>query len=211
MQWRVGLAQFLGIVAILAVGLAVMKVANGVADRVAVMGCCVSLLVGTTGAIIRRRRSAWVGFALFGWAYFLVLLAVPLLALLGPPFSSEIPVIWPVFEIEELAAWMHPLPIRPVYPLPFPVTLDPSGEPFHEIVPDGKAPLTTSERKLWEVFQAQSNAYQGRAEAFFHSIRIALAFQGLAFALCGSLAGRLLDDRSGSADPPLAPTPASSG
>ncbi|HWE39106.1 MAG TPA: hypothetical protein VG406_21335 [Isosphaeraceae bacterium] len=72
---RVTIGQVLGLIGLFAVGLAALRAAT-VPWYVAIHSLTlVALLVGLLGAIVRPRdrRPAWVGFALFVWASFLVL------------------------------------------------------------------------------------------------------------------------------------------
>jgi len=66
------IAAMLGIVAVLALGLAAMRIASRpLADAVLVMAYAVLVLATLAAAIRGRRAAACIGFAVFGWATFL--------------------------------------------------------------------------------------------------------------------------------------------
>ena len=94
--------MLMGLVAVLAVGLVAMKVATETMMRAAFAFGLLTLLIGTLGAIVRR-RGAWIGFALFGWAYTLVALLTPIQDVI----EAELRVSEP---IEYLIDWLHPEP-----------------------------------------------------------------------------------------------------
>jgi hypothetical protein len=71
MRRRASLITLMGLVAVVAVGLAAMKFATEWMMKGSMAIGFVALLVGTLGAAVRRSGS-WIGFALFGWTYALV-------------------------------------------------------------------------------------------------------------------------------------------
>ncbi len=204
MKRRASLAMLMGLVAILAVGLASMKVATAQCSRAAFGLGLLALLVGTLGALVRSQgRAQWIGFTLFGWAYVLVLLV--------PPFREVVAVELPGNELpSDLADFIHP-------PLAYPV--EPPGQPpstqlekhdagrYHYWENGQIVDLGAQERKPWAIYLDRLNAYDARDEAAGQARRIALIFLGLAFAVLGAAFGMILEGPSRPiGTPPAAPT-----
>ncbi len=99
----------MAVVAVLAVGLAAMRVASDAATRATFAVALVALLVGTLGAIVRRRREAWIGFALFGWAYVAIALVNPI----REAVADDLPV---GKIVDRVVGWLHPDLPRPPMP-----------------------------------------------------------------------------------------------
>ncbi|HWE36964.1 MAG TPA: hypothetical protein VG406_10395 [Isosphaeraceae bacterium] len=74
---RFSIASLLGVVVFVAVGLAALRAASPAWDAGLLGVTLGALLVAVLLAVHRadRRRAFWLGFALFGWAYLLVILA----------------------------------------------------------------------------------------------------------------------------------------
>jgi hypothetical protein len=203
MRRRVGLAQFMAIIAVLAVGLAAMKVATEDAARVVVLASVVALLVGIVGVIVRRERAAWVGFSIFGWGYLLVLL-VPILlphlmlSQLDQSYVTRLSIDGPVANF---ADWLHPDMPAPTSVITFNYDIDPSTNNWAKWDGNVFSPLTSAEWKVVNDYQAQKNAAdQYRLRARSCATWIGLAFQGIAFAFIGASFGHLLSDRRATAN-----------
>jgi hypothetical protein len=66
----------MGAVALVAVGVAALRSPTAVWARLVILLALGAICGATVGAILRRGpgRGAWLGFAVFGWAYFLMTL-----------------------------------------------------------------------------------------------------------------------------------------
>jgi hypothetical protein len=205
MRRGVGLAQLMAIIAVLAVGLAAMKVATEDVARVVVLASVVALLVGIVGVIVRRERGAWVGFSVFGWGYLLVLL-VPILlphlmlSQLDQTCVTRLSIDGPVADF---AGWLHPDMPAPTPVITFNYGIDPNTANWAKWDGNVFIPLTPAEWKLVNDYQAQKSAvYEDRVRARSCASWIGLAFQGIVFALVGAAVGHLLSDRRATANPP---------
>src|SRR5262249_28230249 len=70
---RFSIAELLGIIAVVAIGLAAMRDASPLVFSAVFTITLVALLVALLGAWVGTRpRGAWCGFAVFGWANFLI-------------------------------------------------------------------------------------------------------------------------------------------
>lgn len=67
---RRSIAMWMALVGLLAAGLGAMRNGSDLAERGMFTALLLALGVGLLGAIVRRGAAAWVGFALFGWGYF---------------------------------------------------------------------------------------------------------------------------------------------
>jgi hypothetical protein len=192
-RWRFGLAPSMALIAVLALGLGLMKAAPEKSDRWAGALFLVALLVGTLGLLVRRDRAAWVGFSLFGWTYALVALAPSIQAIIEDKLPTD----------EMIDRWVidhiQPVPREPTEPLSYPARggnenvyykLDERREQWIRFQP------TPEEAKAIEEYMAQTEDYNDRRDKFPRSRRIFYAFAGLAFAFVGSIAGRVLSDRA---------------
>jgi hypothetical protein len=195
MRRRASLAMLMGLVAIIAVGLAAMKVATDGASRLVFGSGLLSLLVGTLGALVRRRgRAAWVGFALFGWAYALVLLVPPL----RNSIAAELPGEGPLEEVVDLIQPPLALPAEPAFYMPSDAIVR-KGEDgrYHYTAPGGQnVLLAPQETKQWDAYLGRMDAFMARRESAHQARRIGLAFLGLAFAVLGAATGQVLEDRN---------------
>jgi hypothetical protein len=195
MRRRASLAMLMGVVAVLAVGLAAMKVATSESSR-AVFGLgFLALLVGTLGALVRSRgRAAWIGFALFGWVYALVLLVPPL----RDAIAAELPGEGPLEEVVDLIQPPLAMPAEPAFYLPSEANVR-KGEDgrYHYTAPGGQnVLLAPQEAKQWEAYLGRLDAFEARRESARQARRIALTFLGLVFAVLGAATGQALEDRS---------------
>ena len=188
MRRRLSLAMLMGLVGLVALGLAAMKVATAPAALLSVFAASAALLIGTLGIILRRRGGAWVGFALFGWSY----------AAAGLGFEP----------LRSVATDLVDLTVAALHPEP---TLVPSppveGVDTNFIAHEGRyyrlengawvdAHLSPEEAKAVDAYFGARDRHQGWSSSVEEAQRIGLMFLGLAFASIGALAGHFLDDRS---------------
>ena len=196
------LANLLGLVASFAIGLAAMRVATQRSARVVFGSGLLVLLITTLVALVRRGgRARWTGFALFGWAYALILVVPPL----REAVALELPGCYTLASaFEELVDVLHPPlppPVEPPGNSPSTslVKLDASGWHFED---RGRiVDLNTEQGKPWAAYLDRRNASDARVDAADGARRIALTFLGLAFALVGGAAGHALSDRLTSGGP----------
>ena len=190
--------MLMALVAILAVGLAAMKVATDDASRLVFGSGLLTLLIGTLGALVRSRgRAVWVGFALFGWVYALVLLGSPF----REAIAAELPGLGLLEEVVTLIQPSLPLPAKPAFHLPSEAIVKRGADgQYHYTATGGQnVLLAPQDVKPWEAYLGRIDAFEARRESARRARRNALTFLGLAFALSGALAGQLLDDRTGPA------------
>jgi hypothetical protein len=191
MKRRVGLTQLMALIAVLALGLALMKVAPEESDRWAGALFLVTLLVATLALIVRRDRAGWVGFTLFGWAYALVALIAPLQTLIQDRLPTD----------EMIDRWVidhvHSLPPAPINPLNYQMLVDASGY-WKSNSNSGwvRFQPTPEEAKIIDVYLIQVQQYREHERKIPRSRQIFYTFSGFAFALVGSIAGRVLSDRA---------------
>jgi hypothetical protein len=76
-RYRFTLAALMGAVALIAVGVAALRSPTAIRASLVVLLAVGAICGATVGAILRRGpdRGAWLGFAVFGWAYFLLTLS----------------------------------------------------------------------------------------------------------------------------------------
>jgi hypothetical protein len=190
-RWRVGLARSMALIAVLAFGLALMKVAPEESDRWAGAMFLVVLLVGTLGLFVRRDRASWAGFALFGWAYALVALV--------PSIRTMVEDKLPTDEMIDRLVIDHiqPVPPEPAEPLSYMARGNANGyyklDESRQWIPFQP---TSEEAKAIDVYIAQFQDYQERRLKLPRSRHIFYTCAGLAFALVGSIAGRVLSDHA---------------
>ena len=182
------MAQLMAIVAVPAVGLAAMKAATAPAALLSTFVASTALMVGTLGAILRRRKGAWVGLALFGWAYAAVGLGLESLR----SVATEL--------VDHAVAAIHPEPLVPSPPVEGVGTIYfiAHGGRYYR-AGDGAwvdARLSPEEAKAVDAYFGARDRHQGWSSSVEEARRIGLIFLGLAFASIGALAGHLLDDRS---------------
>ena len=189
-RWRLGLAPLMALIAVLAAGLALVKIAPEGSDRWAGLLFLVALLVGTLALIVRRDRAAWAGFALFGWSYALVALVPWLQSTLQDRLPTDETVNRLVLDR------LHPIPPEPADPLGYrALRIGNSyfkGQGYYnrtEFQP------TPEEARLIDAYTAQAEDWEGRLKASNRARGVLAAFVGLAFALVGAIAGRVLSDR----------------
>jgi hypothetical protein len=208
MKRRASLAMLMGLVAILAVGLAAIKVATAEASRAVFGSGLLVLLVGTLGSLVRRQgRASWIGFALFGWAYALVLL-VPSLR---EAVAAELPGVGPLGEVVDL---IHPplaSPAIPAFYLPPGAAVEKSNKGGYQYsIGFTTVYFTPPMVKQWEAYLGLKSAFDARVEIAHQARRIALSFLGLAFAFLGAAAGHALDDRTANSGATSAAGPSTS-
>jgi hypothetical protein len=81
---RFTVTNLLVLIALVGVGLGAMRDGSEWTTKAVYTLTLLALLVGLLGAIVRRQRAAWVGFALFGWTYAAVVLIPPVKTELQP-------------------------------------------------------------------------------------------------------------------------------
>jgi hypothetical protein len=76
-RYRFTLAALMGAVALVAVGVAALRSPTALWASLVILLALGAICGATVGAILRRGpgRGAWLGFAVFGWAYFLMTLS----------------------------------------------------------------------------------------------------------------------------------------
>ena len=193
MKWRVNLAMLMGLVAVLAVGLAAMKVATDGVVQWILLGSTIALLLGSVAALVRR-RGTWIGFSVFGWGYLAILAAPFLLHVIVPDLDpadlARLRIDGPVADAANRLHSVTPGPVRP-----FDYTSDrSSGKPIlYRVRPTGMVPLTPAEFKAVVAYTDSYATHEHQLRAASCATWIGLAFQGLAFASLGAVAGQLLD------------------
>jgi hypothetical protein len=190
MRRRASLTVLMGLVALIAVGLGMMKVATPDSSRLIYALALIVYLVATVGAIVRKRRSAWVGFAVFGWAYAVATLP----SLLNAELSAELPNFDPVGALVE---WMYPKRPAPVNPFPFEVARE--GDRYVKfLLGEGLTPFSPApeDAKAIDSYLEKVSVWHNWYEANSSAYRVGRTFLGLTFALGGALTGHLLGDRS---------------
>jgi hypothetical protein len=210
MKPRAGLAQLMGLIAVVSLGLAAMKVASFLVATAVVLASVTALLVGMVGARVRQKRAAWVGFSLFGWGYVVILL-IPMLLPLAIPLNDAAAVrqSWAEINqpIDQCILLLHPDLSEPSQP--FEVFFDTNGQTKLNTT---RLPLTPDESKLFDSYLHDQALCDERLRARACAKLIALAIQGVAFAFIGAAVGHFLDDRSRTTgNPPEAPTSNSPG
>ena len=182
---RISIAGILGLVAALAFGLAAMVVASdawlGAIFTLTFGGLFVSVL----GVLFRGwRGGGWLGFALFGWGYFL-------LATLG---FAEYQNFLPKVAVEWIFAKANPYPAPPPPPSPLPVP---------SLVQPGDPPMIPQDTTYQEaVYQAAVTKHGERAS---NAERIGYWLSVQVFALAGAFIGVLFARRRPGDPPPAAP------
>ncbi len=184
MRWRLGLSPALALIAVLAVGLAAIKAATPATTGVSWTLFLVVLLAGTLGLIVRRDRGAWLGFAMFGWAYLLVGAISPLQTALAARLPDDASIDWLIIDR------VHPSPPRSS---PFAFKVARRGERFYKMkgstydTPFMPTPQEIDSFDANEARMVETRYRRGRARWTCY------AFAGLAFALCGAMLGRALE------------------
>ncbi len=201
MSRRATLAQLMALIAALALGLAAMKAATEGMERLGFASMMLALLVATLGAIVRRSRGPWVGFALFGWTYGLVALV--------PPIRQSINEHLHVARtMKDFVGWLHPQPVNPMYLRPDFVDRIRSDESTkrHMKVEHSRfqdeplMSLTADEQKAWDEYLPVQVRYEAWQDTTKACPQVGHRFLAFAFASLGAFIGRRL------AGPPGDPT-----
>lgn len=184
---RFTLASLLIFVGLIAVGLAALRDASEWTARTTFTVTLAVLAIGLVGAIVRRRRAAWVGFSVLGWGYFLAAFAPGLKDEIAP-FLLTSPALEAIFER------LHHVP-------PLPPELGDGldnvhGFPYTKIVNGLQFSLSPEEVQLVQGHQKRVRAHHqrmfGLTDEFRRSRRIGHSLLCLIAGLVGALAGRLL-------------------
>jgi hypothetical protein len=107
---RSSLAILMGLIGVLATGLGGMRNGSAMAKKWIWTATLLTMFVGLLGALVRRGEGAWVGFALFGWAYALLAFDPGII----PSYYQRL-----VFAdaVEGIVPRLHPIPgPRPMLP-----------------------------------------------------------------------------------------------
>ena len=176
---RFSLAYLMGLVFVVALGLAAMRVASTLAVRVTFTLSVATLLVGTLAAIVRRSGGIWPGFALFGWCYALMFFVPAILETTSPYLVLTSP-------LGQIAEHMHELPHRQKPPRLSYLPNQGDGELY---VHDGREfrPATAAEKDA-------SRDTKLRMLHLSNAKTLATLIQGLLFALSGAFLGRLMSE-----------------
>jgi hypothetical protein len=205
MRRRASLAMLMGFVAMVAIGLAAMKVATEWLTRGVVLSSFVGLLVVTLGMFVRQcHRAAWIGTSVFGWGYLLLVVTSSFMNVLSGTHGDS-SYIW---RIDDLAGVIAER-LHPEVPYPsdlFPgviTTFDPATGRWTKVIDNQKIPYTPADLKLQAEHDARFAFYKDRANSAAQAHLIGLAIQGVAFSLVGGVTGHILSDRSAPAEPSL--------
>jgi hypothetical protein len=184
---RFSLGILMASTGLLCVALGLMRDGSSTGSRVAFNVTLFALLVGLLGAMVRRGDGKWAGFAVFGWAYF-VMTSTPVMEQeLGDRLLTKQP-------LEVLVERLYDVAPEP-QALPFSQQTDSSGIQVKLV--DGKWVPMSSEEILAEIdYLKQSNVrwsrYNLMKEKIDHSRRIGHSLLALLFALAGAVLGRSL-------------------
>jgi hypothetical protein len=178
-------------IGILGIGLGGMRNGSAMASQAAFTATLLALLIGLLGARIRREDGAWAGFALFGWAYFL-LSTVPYL---DETFGDRLLVKQPLEDLVERFNDIPPMPSA----LPFQQATNSSGDQNGKFVDGQWLPMSPEEVRAHQDNLRQERAHWARcnqlSEKIGHSRRIGHSLLTLLFAALGAVVGRTLDPR----------------
>ena len=190
---RISVAWLMGLVGIVALGLAAMRAGSYLAWSVAMGTMLLGLSVSSVAAMVRPSPAAsWRGFAAFGWIYFGLTFFNPGFSdIAGHPFPFLIPVIL-------VGNHLHPQPTappKPTNPIVLRIQFDEDGRPSIPMARSTGGP-TTSElgeaRRYHEARIAYDHAVVVWSEATEFAFYIGLASMTLAFGLLGAIVGQMM-------------------
>ena len=186
---RVSVAWSMGLVAIIALGLAAMRAGTLLACCVAEGTMLVGLSVASVGAMVRPAPAAsWRGFAVFGWIYFVTTFVHPDVGL-GSVFGA--PIEWAVVRLHP-----HPTePPMPTDPIVLQIRFDRNGRVSFPTARSSGGPTTAEldgARRYNDARAAYDRAVVVRGQALEFAARIGHASLTLAFGLLGAIVGRMM-------------------
>jgi hypothetical protein len=183
------MANTLVLIGVLAAGMTAMRNGSDLATRAIFTLTLGILLVGLLGSIVCRRHAAWVGFALFGWAYLIATCVPPMAATIRHRLLTE-------KLLEIFVEHMYEIPPSPGHLL-FPV--EQHGNSYMKVVDGQRVPLTAAETKAFTDFTTQVNDRNLRINAMGIEIQnaqqIGAMLVSLIFALVGAGVGQFLAAR----------------
>jgi hypothetical protein len=185
---RFSLKILMAFIAVIAIGLGLMRNGSATASQVAFSVALIALLVGLSEALISRMEGVWVGFALFGWAYF-VMTCIPVME---TTFSDRLLTKQP---LEFLVERLNDIPPEPPA-LPFQQATNASGNPAGKWVDGQWVPMSPDEVRAHTDYLKQSNARSYLYGTLMGKIEltrgIGHSLLTLLFALAGAVVGRAL-------------------
>jgi hypothetical protein len=203
MRRRGNLTMLMGLVAVVALGLGMMKYAANWLARGVVLAALVCLLFVTIAAIVRRRGQAtWIGTAVFGWGYcLLILTALFVHVFVTDTHGNPLHDWWMDDLARPIADRFHPEPPFPADPFLHTTTVhNPKNPGPTKVVDDKEIPFTPDDLKAQAEYDARRDLYNRWGDSVQNATMIGLTIQGTAFALIGGATGRVLSDRSTTAD-----------
>jgi hypothetical protein len=183
---RLSILSLMAAVALVGLGLAAMRDGSELAEQLTFSGVFFVMSVAVLGAVVRRDRAGWVGFAIFAWFYASAVFFTRSSLDLRDRMTTE-PFLDAV--IERLYDIPSSLP-----DLPFTVSIQ-NGVPVKEenglhIV------LTSEEETMFKEHQSSENArflaIQPQSQSMFRAKEIGHGFLVLCFGILGAIIGHLL-------------------
>ena len=199
MRRRVGLAQLMALIVVLAVGLAAIRVATVGMTRAVVYLGLLALIVATVRVAVRpgTDRPGWIGAVVFGWCYALLLMPIPHINGGRSPNMDrdDLTEVWQIDgPIVEAALFFHPLLPEPTEPPSPPGTLyDASTNSYTKDIGNGaRGPFSPAELKAQADFKVLRQQFSDRIDLAKRAHVIGLMLQGIAFTFVGAIVGTRL-------------------
>jgi hypothetical protein len=197
---RFTVANILALVAALAAGMAALRDGSDLALRAVYTLTLVVLFVGLLGALVRREKAGWIGFALFGWGYALLACVPAIEGAIEPTLLTTS--LFQVLVEHSLGIPPDPKPLRfeALVVMSPQVGTEKTSEGYRKQVDGQSLPLSKEESRLLDDYlnrsEARSSAYKKLETRLSNSTRIGHLSFCLAFATAGAVLGRVLADRS---------------
>jgi hypothetical protein len=189
MKWRANLAMLMGLVALIAIGLGLMRSPSDVAVSACYSVMLIALSIGLLGSILRR-DGAFVGFTVFGWLHASLTL-IPVDKLL------DLPVLPTIGIVDALADRLIPRPPDPP-PLPPQVSLASHGYAVFE--GNSWREPTPKEQKIVDQVESWKQALdEVRFKLLPNAQRIGYMAMTFLIATVGAMIGKLVESRPGRA------------